>query len=84
MSLASKLTLAGACAFTGTMVWWVHKNQDEERSALREGVARDLERQERKDLNRRDQDEQIRLRKRLEEEEAQRERHSKAAPQPKG
>eukprot|EP00045_Choanoeca_perplexa_P005309 m.44821 g.44821 ORF g.44821 m.44821 type:complete len:86 (+) comp13050_c0_seq3:50-307(+) len=63
-------TLAASCVFAVSMIAFVHVNQKQEREALREGVIRDLERQERKRMNKLDQDQQIELRKQLEAEQS--------------
>jgi len=47
-SLGSKIFLAGSCALTGGTIWMVHKSQVDDRAALRQGIVRDLERQEKK------------------------------------
>ena len=70
MSVRAKATLVASCCFTGGMVYWVHKNQEEERAALKLGVQKDIERQARRAQNRREQDEQIALYKRMRDLEA--------------
>lgn len=47
-SLGSKIFLVGSCALTGGIIWMVHKSQVDDRAALRQGIVRDLERQEKK------------------------------------
>jgi len=47
-SLGSKIFLVGSCALTGGTIWMVHKSQVDDRAALRQGIVRDLERQEKK------------------------------------
>eukprot|EP00049_Salpingoeca_infusionum_P018934 m.359383 g.359383 ORF g.359383 m.359383 type:complete len:117 (+) comp18548_c0_seq1:59-409(+) len=74
ISMASRkalMTLGASIVFTTGMIAFVHKNQEDEREALHQGVVKDMERQERKRLNRVDQEQQIELRKMLEAEAAQ-------------
>jgi protein PET117 len=66
-SLGSKITLAGAFGFAVTITALVHKMQNSDRQRLRQGVERDLERQERKKRNMEELKDQISLQKHLEE-----------------
>ena len=61
MSLASKITLAVSCAGTSFVVWLVHKDQENERIRVHQGVIKDQERQERKRQNQLEFEEQQRL-----------------------
>lgn len=66
MSAASKVALGVSAILTAGTVAGVHLQQKLERERLREGVYRDLERQERKKENIRILEEQIILTKKLE------------------
>ncbi|XP_078261352.1 protein PET117 homolog, mitochondrial [Rhinoraja longicauda] len=66
MSAASKVALGVSTILTAGTVAGVHLRQKLERERLREGVYRDLERQERKKENIRILEEQINLTKKLE------------------
>ncbi|EGD78353.1 hypothetical protein PTSG_12880 [Salpingoeca rosetta] len=61
--------LAASIVFSTGMIAFVHLNQNKEREALHEGVIKDMERQERKRLNRIEQEQQMELRRQLELEE---------------
>ncbi|XP_064622908.1 protein PET117 homolog, mitochondrial-like [Lineus longissimus] len=50
MSLTSKLTLAGSVTFAVGIISYVHMKQKKDRERLREGVVKDMERQEMKKL----------------------------------
>ncbi|KAL8603645.1 hypothetical protein ACOMHN_005587 [Nucella lapillus] len=67
MSTASKVTLGVSISFTIGMITYVHMWQKKERERLREGVVMDLERQQRKQANRRDQEQQAELTKLLQQ-----------------
>eukprot|EP01147_Barroeca_monosierra_P004433 gene4433-8545_t len=62
------VALGTSIVFSSSMIAFVHWNQGKEREALHEGVVRDLERQERKRLNRIEQEQQLELQQRLEAE----------------
>lgn len=66
-SLGSKITLAAALTFAVTITALVHQMQNSDRQRLRQGVERDMERQERKRRNMQELEEQIRLREQLEQ-----------------
>ncbi|XP_059842427.1 protein PET117 homolog, mitochondrial [Hemitrygon akajei] len=66
MSTASKVALGVSAVLTAGTVAGVHLKQKLERERLREGVYRDLERQQRKKENIRILEEQISLTKKLE------------------
>ncbi|XP_062912471.1 protein PET117 homolog, mitochondrial [Mobula hypostoma] len=66
MSTASKVALGVSVVLTAGTVAGVHLKQKLERERLREGVYRDLERQQRKKENIRILEEQISLTKKLE------------------
>lgn len=66
-SKGSKVALAAASTFAVGIIVFVHQMQNADRKRLREGVIRDLERQERKRKNILELEEQIELRKRLEQ-----------------
>ena len=66
-SRGSKIALAAASSFAVGIIVLVHQMQNADRKRLRDGVLRDLERQERKRRNISDLEEQIELRKRLEQ-----------------
>ena len=51
MSSASKVVLGAAGIFAATVVILVHTMQKSDRKRLRQGVWRDLERQEKKRIN---------------------------------
>ncbi|XP_069788124.1 protein PET117 homolog, mitochondrial [Narcine bancroftii] len=68
MSTVSKVVLGVSAVLTAGTVAGVHLRQKQERERLREGVYRDLERQERKKENIRILEEQISLTKKLEAE----------------
>ena len=61
MSTTSKVTLLAITGAAAYSVYFVHKQQDEERVRLRLGVIRDEERQERKRKNIEELKEQQRL-----------------------
>ncbi|KAK7084061.1 hypothetical protein SK128_009225 [Halocaridina rubra] len=48
MSLASKVTLGGACLLTAGVVTYVHRKQNIDKQKLHEGVIKDIERQQRR------------------------------------
>ncbi|XP_067900696.1 protein PET117 homolog, mitochondrial [Heterodontus francisci] len=72
MSTGSKVVLGVSVALTAGTVAGVHLKQQLDRERLREGVFRDLERQERKKENLRILEEQISLTKKLEADRLQR------------
>eukprot|EP00056_Hartaetosiga_gracilis_P012907 m.208427 g.208427 ORF g.208427 m.208427 type:complete len:79 (+) comp13764_c5_seq1:33-269(+) len=72
MSTKAKMTLLASIAATTGMIVFVHLNQIEERDLLRQGVVKDIERQEKKRMNVVEQEQQLELRKALEAEEAER------------
>lgn len=51
MSTASKVTLAVTTAVTLGIIYGVHTQQVEDRAKLRQGIARDIERQKLKSQN---------------------------------
>lgn len=69
MSLASKLTLAASTVGSVGVIFFVHKNQIDDRHSLREGVLREQERQVQKKQNQRELLEQQTLRAQLEQQE---------------
>ena len=66
VSVGAKIALGMACTAAAAIVAMVHQMQTADRKRLKEGVIRDLERQERKKRNVRELEEQIELRKKLE------------------
>nr|XP_034959389.1 protein PET117 homolog, mitochondrial [Zootoca vivipara] len=66
MSAASKAVLAASVAVSGVIVAAVHLQQSRVRERLREGVLRDVERQNRKQENLRLLEQQIALTEQLE------------------
>lgn len=70
-SLGSKIALAAAFTFAVSITALVHQMQNADRQRLRQGVERDLERQERKRRNMEELKEQIKLQKQLEERDKQ-------------
>uniref|UniRef100_UPI00398E62F3 protein PET117 homolog, mitochondrial n=1 Tax=Pristiophorus japonicus TaxID=55135 RepID=UPI00398E62F3 len=72
MSVVSKVVLGVSVVLTAGTVAGVHLRQQLDRERLREGVFRDLERQERKKENLRILEEQISLTEKLEAERFQR------------
>ncbi|KAJ8285121.1 hypothetical protein COCON_G00039710 [Conger conger] len=79
MSTTSKVVLGISLALTLATVTGVHTKQNWDRAKLREGVLRDLERQERKKENLRQLEEQISLTRELE---AERRRTAAGTPGP--
>lgn len=71
MSAASKATLVGACISTVGIISFVHWSQQDDRRRLRQGVIKDIERQERKRQNLEDLKEQQRLQQYFKEKEEQ-------------
>ena len=67
ISRGSKVALGGAFCFAAVVIAMVHQMQNADRKRLREGVIRDLERQERKRRNIEELHEQIELTKKLQE-----------------
>jgi len=61
MSTASKVTLVGACISSLGIISFVHWSQQDDRKRLRQGVIKDIERQERKRQNLEELREQQRL-----------------------
>ncbi|XP_076463566.1 protein PET117 homolog, mitochondrial-like [Babylonia areolata] len=61
MSTASKVTLGASITFTIGIITYVHLWQKKERERLRQGVVMDLERQQRRQANIRDQEQQAQL-----------------------
>ncbi|XP_073967817.1 cytochrome c oxidase assembly factor-like [Bombus fervidus] len=59
MSLAAKTTFVLCCATTAYMIGYVHYQQEIERRQLRLGVERDIERQERNKLRKKQQETQL-------------------------
>ena len=66
VSVGAKIALGMACTAAAAIVAMVHQMQTADRKRLKEGVIRDLERQERKKRNVRELEDQIELRKKLE------------------
>ncbi|XP_077292837.1 protein PET117 homolog, mitochondrial [Arctopsyche grandis] len=50
MSLASRITLYSACAFSAAIIGFVHYKQYSDREKLHEGVVKDVERQQRRKI----------------------------------
>lgn len=76
MSTASKVTLCLSIVTAGAIIGGVHYKKKSDQMKLREGIYKDLERQERKRQNRMELEQQIALTKRLTEERDRRENHS--------
>eukprot|EP01135_Chromosphaera_perkinsii_P010326 Nk52_evm1s2116 gene=Nk52_evmTU1s2116 len=68
MSTRSKLTFLCTCLGTAATIAYVQWDQNSERERMQKGVEKDLERQERKAQNLREQKEQIAIRERIEKE----------------
>ena len=68
MSSLSKVVLATAGAFAVGIILVVHMSQDADRKRLREGVWRDLERQEKKRKNQDNLENQLELKRILKKE----------------
>ena len=66
-SVGAKITLGAACSVAAAIVVMVHQMQIADRKRLREGVIRDLERQEKKKRNIQELEEQIELQGKLEQ-----------------
>lgn len=49
-SLSSKIFFAACCVASSGIVYFVHKSQVDDRSALKQGIVRDLERQQMKKI----------------------------------
>ena len=67
ISRGAKVALGGAFCFASAIIVLVHQMQNADRKRLKEGVIRDLERQERKRRNIEELKEQIELTKKLQE-----------------
>ncbi|XP_022097935.1 protein PET117 homolog, mitochondrial-like [Acanthaster planci] len=67
MSTGSKVSVAASVVIAAGIIAGVHYKKKSDQARLRQGVQRDLERQRRKQQNRRDLEEQIALTKQLEE-----------------
>ena len=67
ISQGAKVALGGALCFASAVILLVHQMQSTDRKRLREGVLRDLERQERKRRNIEELQQQIELTKKLQE-----------------
>ncbi|KAL9951684.1 hypothetical protein ACROYT_G044403 [Oculina patagonica] len=67
ISRGAKVALGGAFCFASAIIVMVHQMQNADRKRLKEGVIRDLERQERKRRNTEELKEQIELTKKLTE-----------------
>ena len=67
ISRGAKLALGGALCFASAVIFLVHQMQSTDRKRLREGVLRDLERQDRKRRNIEELQQQIELTKKLQE-----------------
>lgn len=49
MSTRAKTFFAGSCVFSGIIIWKVHEYQSSERTRMREGVYKDIERRVQKE-----------------------------------
>ena len=67
ISRGAKVALGGAFCFASAIIFLVHQMQTADRQRLREGVIRDLERQERKRRNVEELEQQIELTKKLQQ-----------------
>ena len=67
ISRGAKIALGGALCFASAVIVLVHQMQNTDRQRLREGVIRDLERQERKRRNIEELQQQIELTRKLQE-----------------
>lgn len=67
ISRGAKVALGGAFCFAAAVIFLVHQMQNIDRKRLKEGVIRDLERQEKKRRNIEELKEQIELTKKLQE-----------------
>ena len=67
ISRGAKVALGGAFCFAAAVIFLVHQMQNIDRKRLKEGVIRDLERQERKRKNVDELKEQIELTTKLQE-----------------
>ena len=67
ISRGAKVALGGAFCFAAAVIFLVHQMQNIDRKRLKEGVIRDLERQEKKRRNVEELKEQIELTKKLQE-----------------
>ncbi|KAJ7372966.1 hypothetical protein OS493_015431 [Desmophyllum pertusum] len=67
ISRGAKVALGGAFCFASAVIFMVHQMQNIDRKRLREGVIRDLERQEKKRRNIEELEQQIELTKKLQE-----------------
>lgn len=67
ISRGAKVALGGAFCFATAVIFLVHQMQNIDRKRLKEGVIRDLERQEKKRRNVEELKEQIELTKKLQE-----------------
>lgn len=65
ISRGAKVALGGAFCFASAVVFLVHQMQNTDRKRLKEGVIRDIERQERKRKNVEELQQQIELTKKL-------------------
>ncbi|ESO93617.1 hypothetical protein LOTGIDRAFT_216005 [Lottia gigantea] len=65
MSTTAKITLASSIVFTVSMIAFVNYNHRAERIRMRQGVDRDIERQKRKEDNKRLLDDNIKASKEL-------------------
>ena len=67
VSRGAKVVLGGAMCFASAIIILVHQMQQADRLRLREGVLRDMERQERKRKNMEELKQQIELTRKLQE-----------------
>jgi len=67
ISRGAKIALGGALCFASAVIVLVHQMQNTDRQRLREGVIRDMERQERKRRNIEELQQQIELTRKLQE-----------------
>lgn len=67
VSRGAKVVFGGALCFASAVIILVHQMQNSDRIRLREGVIRDMERQERKRRNIEELQQQIELTKKLKE-----------------
>jgi len=67
ISRGAKIALGGSLCFASAVIVLVHQMQNTDRQRLREGVIRDLERQERKRRNIEELQQQIELTRKLQE-----------------
>eukprot|EP00048_Salpingoeca_helianthica_P019269 m.244643 g.244643 ORF g.244643 m.244643 type:complete len:75 (-) comp32081_c0_seq1:125-349(-) len=72
MSTKAKMIFGGSCVITAAVIAFVHVSQNNEKEALKVGVQKDIERQERKKVNKAELEHQIALRQQLEKQDRER------------